>query len=1164
MVAGDRWPALIFFVTEPVPMPDADPPACPRCGKARPAAAPEGLCPSCLLGNALGGESDVTYSFAPEAPGRVLDTLAATLGAIPRVLLPDTERGQDASPLVRPSSSEIPAPADRSARLQLLGEIARGGMGAVLKGRDHDLGRDLAVKVLLDAHRDRPELVRRFVEEAQIAGQLQHPGVVPVYELGCFGDARPYFAMKLVKGRTLAQLLADRPAPGAERARFLGIFEQVAQTVAYAHARGVIHRDLKPSNVMVGSFGEVQVMDWGLAKVLRRGGAADDASAGREGIPMEETVIATARSGSDADSDLSRAGSVLGTPSYMAPEQARGDVELVDERADVFALGSILCEVLTGGPTFTGRTSGEIQRRAARGELADATARLAACGADGDLAALARDCLAPEPDDRPRDAGAVASRLGAYLAGVQERLHAAELAHAAGEARAEEALRTADAAEARSRAERRARRLTAALAASAVLMTVVGAGGWAWVRQQRASRGLATAREVDAALREATIAWGRARAAAVGDLEDWGVAAAAARRAEALLSLGAADEETDRRTRATVAALDAERDAAVARAEATARDRRLLERIGQIHARVGDTLDRREAERNYATAFREAGIDADELPPAEAGAQIAARPGARELTAALAQWIFERQNLIPPDHEGALRLLAVANAADPDPLRTRLRQAIVRGDADMLRQLADSVDPLDLPVETVQRLAEALKRVARDPDRATRLLRPVQRRHPGNFWINWDLATTLSEKGPLGAEEALPFFTAAVAIRPESMLARTSLGSRLSTLGRREEAAAEFQEALRIAPDSPVLRSDFANSLAGWGQGDRAFVELAELVRRGTHPVTLPRELMEKLRRAGQREEMIPELRAVVRRTPVDAAAHLALARALESQGQIDQAIAEYAETMRLRPEAYVSYMLGLLLERKSAFEEAVAAQREAVRLDGEHLGDAIFALANLLRRLGRYDEATGTLRRAAELARREDRPDQVKRAGDELATVSRRKRLAERLPAFLAGADRPKEAGDVFEVTRLCGERGLFAAGARTCEAAFKADAKLADDPALANRYNAACLAARAGCGEGVDAPGPDDPERSRLRGLALSWLRAHLLALRGRPEAGKPDARALVSRKVDEWRADADFAGVRLAAALAKLPRLERDDWRALWADVEALRAEARGENP
>ena len=241
-------------------------------------------------------------------------------------------------------------------------------MGAVLKGRDPDLGRDVAIKVLREDLRDNADLVRRFVEEAQIGGQLQHPGVVPIYELGTFADQRPFFSMKLVKGQTLADLLAARSGPADDLPRFLSIFAAIAQTMAYAHTRGVIHRDLKPSNVMVGSFGEVQVMDWGLAKVLPRGGVVADAKAGKEQPP--ETLIATARSGSDQD--LSRAGSILGTPSYMPPEQARGETDRIDERADVFALGSILGEILTGQPAFTGRAPTEILRKAARGDTADA------------------------------------------------------------------------------------------------------------------------------------------------------------------------------------------------------------------------------------------------------------------------------------------------------------------------------------------------------------------------------------------------------------------------------------------------------------------------------------------------------------------------------------------------------------------------------------------------------------------------------------------------------------------------------------------------------------------------------------------------------------------------------------------------------------------------
>ena len=134
----------------------------------------------------------------------------------------------------------------------------------------------LAVKVLHDQFRDQPEMVRRFIEEAQIGGQLQHPGVVPVYELGTLPDRRPYIAMKLIRGRTLSEVLAGRRERGEDEARLLGIFESACQTMAYAHARGVIHRDLKPSNIMVGSFGEVQVVDWGLAKVLTRVDAAGE------------------------------------------------------------------------------------------------------------------------------------------------------------------------------------------------------------------------------------------------------------------------------------------------------------------------------------------------------------------------------------------------------------------------------------------------------------------------------------------------------------------------------------------------------------------------------------------------------------------------------------------------------------------------------------------------------------------------------------------------------------------------------------------------------------------------------------------------------------------------------------------------------------------------
>src|SRR5271170_805697 len=167
---------------------------CRGCGNVLPNGALDGLCPVCLLREGLAddGSAEETGPFM-SATSSALATLDKSLGGLPHVLLRDSALGSGPEPLVQPSSPEMPAVGARTGRLQLLGEIARGGMGAVLKGRDPDLGRDLAVKVLLESHRDKPELIRRFIEEAQIGGQLQHPGIAPIYELGAFADHRPYF-----------------------------------------------------------------------------------------------------------------------------------------------------------------------------------------------------------------------------------------------------------------------------------------------------------------------------------------------------------------------------------------------------------------------------------------------------------------------------------------------------------------------------------------------------------------------------------------------------------------------------------------------------------------------------------------------------------------------------------------------------------------------------------------------------------------------------------------------------------------------------------------------------------------------------------------------------------------------------------------------------------
>jgi hypothetical protein len=163
----------------------------------------------------------------------------------------------------RPEATDATPLPQQAGRYRIEGEIGRGAMGVVLRAWDPDLHRPLAVKILMEAHAHQSDLARRFHEEAQITGQLQHPGIPPIHEVGVLPDGRPFFAMKLIRGQTLAEQLCRRPQPGEDLPRWLAIFGQVCQTLAYAHSKGVIHRDLKPSNVMVGAFGEVQVMDWG-------------------------------------------------------------------------------------------------------------------------------------------------------------------------------------------------------------------------------------------------------------------------------------------------------------------------------------------------------------------------------------------------------------------------------------------------------------------------------------------------------------------------------------------------------------------------------------------------------------------------------------------------------------------------------------------------------------------------------------------------------------------------------------------------------------------------------------------------------------------------------------------------------------------------------------
>jgi serine/threonine-protein kinase len=805
-------------------------------------------------------------------------------------------------------------------------EIGRGGMGVVYRARDTALDRDVAVKLLAERYPADSPVAQRFLSEARITGQLQHPGIPAIHQVGTLADGRPFLAMKLIKGSTLETILKRRPDPSAERGRLLAIFEAVCQAVGYAHAHRVIHRDLKPANIMVGAFGEVQVMDWGLAKVLPQSGSTDEnATRTRD----EASVIRTSRSVdlTNSESSLTQAGSVLGTPAYMAPEQARGDVDLVDERADLFGLGAILCEILTGQPPFTGKGA-EAQRKAQTARLDDAHARLDGCGAEPDLVALAKRCLSAEPWDRPRDARQLALTLTAYEHSVAQRLRQAELDRAAAEARTEEEARTRQMAEAKAEEEgnrakaeartremaeakaleeRKRRHVTLALAAAVLALVMIGGSGasW-WMMERRAAEQDVHAALEDSAKYSAAGRWPEARAAleqVEGRLGTWGL-------------------ETMRK-RVHQAKLDAE---LVAELDEV----RLLESEAIA---AGSRFDLASSNERYRAAFAKYGIDLDNQTSTEAAMFVAQSDVHVKIVEGLHAWL----RTMPILEQN--RLLAVLDEADPDVWRRAFRTAAVTKDTPKLRELAIQQAASAQP-PAVQFWLAAMLRQKGGIKEAEALLRQGQQQHPADFWLNYQMGETLLFGArmlairPYRPKEAVGYLRAAVALRTTSVAARVYLADALAGSGDLSGAIAECRHAIDLNPQLSSVHT----------------------------------QLGRLLQKAGDLDGAIAEHRRAISLEPRLALPHNNLGSCFLAKRDMDGAIAEYGQALAIDPKlALVHKNLGVALASKGNMDRAIAEYGQALEIE-PMFTEAIVSLADGLRAKGDLDGAIAQLRRAAVL----------------------------------------------------------------------------------------------------------------------------------------------------------------------------------------------------
>lgn len=805
-------------------------------------------------------------------------------------------------------------------RYRILGELARGGMGVVYRAIDARFDRPLALKALLPGAAGNAHYEARFVNEARIHGQLQHPGVAPVHDVGRLPDGRLFFCMKLIEGQTLSALLSQRSSPQEDQFRFITIFEQVAQTIAYAHGQRIIHRDLKPLNVMVGAFGEVQVMDWGLAKKSPLADRPTVESPLSTKLPGNPTGKMTAGIDTDTSTaaELTYEGDHLGTPAYMSPEQARGETSRLDARCDVFGLGAVLCEILTGNPPFQAQDSQAAIEMARRCELDVAFAKLESSIADSELIDLAKSCLASHPDARPAHAGQVAERISRHLASVQERLHRAELRRTAAEAKAAE--------------ERKRRRVSLALAAALAVMIASGAAFLIWNSQREADiaqRDELTIREIQEALLGAEgkldeLARRLAEPASASQLvNDNGVewqerlAAVDAELKRAGSLIVQIESAPTRELAERLAALIASYRRHAAGRElslALEQDRSLGPLGGGDFPNSGDDpslgpqasparfvlSQQRNISREFWRHFELAGIHVGTGGSDQAARTIADSPVKHLLLAALDHWA-----VLTPDPQERIDVLALARAADPHPLRDRMRNPVAWGDRlalpDLIAEAANAAE--DVPASLVSVLLS--QAVSMGVNR--HLLGELPReRASDDFWLLVSLGDVQSEP-----EAQIGYFRAALALRPASALPHFNIGLARGRQGRFDDARMEMERALELFPL-------FLNARNGLGN-----VEL----ERGNPAAALAEFTRAKDTFLGQGNEIHSDI-------------YYGLGRAHSDLGEWESAEAAYHKVLEVEPrDAYALNNLGQAREAQGDVLDALGWYRQATLADADFAG---------------------------------------------------------------------------------------------------------------------------------------------------------------------------------------------------------------------------------